>query len=127
MADRSFPVVYATDVEDTAAFYERLGFERHMQMPPEGPAGYVALRRSAGEVAVVDQIWSRDQFGQDLGRGPRFEIFVYVDDVDVAVGAHHQRGGKVLRPAEDMPWGERVGYIADPDGNPVALAAPLAG
>ncbi len=25
-----------------------------------------------------------------------------------------------------MPWGERVAYVADPDGNPVALAAALA-
>jgi len=23
-----------------------------------------------------------------------------------------------------MPWGERVGYVSDPDGNPVAVAAP---
>jgi lactoylglutathione lyase len=24
-----------------------------------------------------------------------------------------------------MPWGERQAYIADPDGNPVALATPI--
>ena len=23
-----------------------------------------------------------------------------------------------------MPWGERVAYVTDPDGNPVALATP---
>ena len=23
---------------------------------------------------------------------------------------------------EDMPWGERVAYVTDPEGNPVALA-----
>ena len=31
-------------------------------------------------------------------------------------------GVPVLRDPEDMPWGGRVGYVADPDGNPVALA-----
>jgi len=29
----------------------------------------------------------------------------------------------VLEPA-DQPWGERVAYLADPDGNLVMLTAP---
>jgi lactoylglutathione lyase len=28
----------------------------------------------------------------------------------------------VLRDPADMPWGERIATVADPDGNPVALA-----
>jgi hypothetical protein len=24
---------------------------------------------------------------------------------------------------ENMPWGERVAFVSDPEGNPVALAA----
>jgi catechol 2,3-dioxygenase-like lactoylglutathione lyase family enzyme len=27
----------------------------------------------------------------------------------------------ILREAEDMPWGERIATVADPEGNPVAL------
>jgi lactoylglutathione lyase len=30
-------------------------------------------------------------------------------------------GAAILRDPADMPWGERVGFVADPDGNPVAL------
>ena len=33
-------------------------------------------------------------------------------------------GVAVLREPEKMPWGERVGFVADPEGNPVTLAAP---
>jgi lactoylglutathione lyase len=33
-------------------------------------------------------------------------------------------GVTVLNEAEDMPWGERVAFVADPDGNPISLAAP---
>jgi lactoylglutathione lyase len=25
----------------------------------------------------------------------------------------------------DQPWGERMAYVADPDGNPVMICAPL--
>jgi len=35
----------------------------------------------------------------------------------------------VLKGSEDMFWGERLAYVADLDGNPVALAvrAPASG
>jgi lactoylglutathione lyase len=49
-------------------------------------------------------------------------MFVYVPDVDAAVEDLRQRQGTILREPADMPWGERVAYVADPDGNPVALA-----
>ena len=123
MTRRSFPIVYAGAVETSARFYERFGFERHFQLPAEGEPGYVALRRDEAELAVVSAQWPRDQLGLEPGRQPRFELFVYVDDVDTVVDELRGDGVVVLREAEDMPWGERVGYVADPDGNPVALAA----
>ena len=57
----------------------------------------MGLRRGAYEVAVVDEV---DRLVEELRAG----------------------GVKVLREPADMPWGERVAYVTDPDGNPVALA-----
>lgn len=42
------------------------------------------------------------------------------------VGLIRDAGGEqaqvtLLREAEDMPWGERIATVADPEGNPVAL------
>ena len=117
-ADRAFPVVFARGVSATAAFYERLGFERHFQLPDGGEPGYVGLRRGAFELSIVAADWPQ-QYGESMGDGPRFEMFVYVDDLDAALA---ELGAEVLRPPAEMPWGERVAYVADPDGNPVALA-----
>jgi lactoylglutathione lyase len=75
-------------------------------------------------LAVVAGRWPEDQFGMSLGTAPRFEMFIYVDDVDKTVEELRRGGTHILREAEDMPWGERVGYVSDPDGNPVAVAAP---
>ena len=122
MAGRAFPIVYAADVEVTAGSYEALGFGRHFQLPPEGPAGYVGLRRGASEMAVVSEQWPADHYGMQRGSGPVFEMFVYVDDADDAVARLERSGAAVIRPPEDMPWGERVGFVRDPDGNPVAIA-----
>jgi hypothetical protein len=33
----------------------------------------------------------------------------------------------VLKPPADMPWGERVGFVADPEGNVVSLATATGG
>jgi lactoylglutathione lyase len=49
-------------------------------------------------------------------------MFVYVDDVDRLLPDLRAEGVTVLRDPADMPWGERIASIADPDGNPVALA-----
>lgn len=123
MADRAFPVIFAERVGATSGFYERLGFERHFQLPPDGEPGYVGLRRGGYELAVVSTEWPRDNYGRGPGPGVRFEMFVYVDDVDAAVDRARAAGSEVLREPADMPWGERVGYVTDPEGNPVALAS----
>ncbi|MBA2575320.1 MAG: VOC family protein [Euzebyaceae bacterium] len=124
MAERAFPVIFAGQVTATAEFYERLGFQRQYQLPPDGDPGYVGLRRGAAELAVVAADWPQQQYGAAVAAGVRFKIFIYVGDVDSAVEELRQRRGTILRDAMDMPWGERVAYVADPDGNPVALAVP---
>ncbi|MFD9950161.1 VOC family protein [Nonomuraea sp. NPDC059023] len=123
MVTRAFPVVFARHVNATAQFYEWLGFQRHFQLPEQGEPGYVGLRRDSAEIAVVSAEWPHERYGAAISDGVRFEMFVYVSDVNTAVGELKQHGGTVLREPEDMPWGERVAYVADPDGNPVALAA----
>jgi lactoylglutathione lyase len=47
---------------------------------------------------------------------------MYVDEVDRLVEALRADGVEVVREPADMPWGERVAYVTDPEGNPVALA-----
>jgi lactoylglutathione lyase len=120
---RAFPVIFSRSVEETSAFYERLGFERHFQLPAEGSPGYVGLRRGSYEIAVVAREWPMQQYARAVGDGVRFEMFVYVDDVDECFRRVTDAGSTLLREPADMPWGERVAYVADPDGNPVALAA----
>ena len=128
MANRAFPILYARDVEATATFYEALDFTRHFQLPDEGPAGYVGLRRDASEMAIVAEQWPNDRYGIPRGTGPTSEMFVYVHDADVTFAELQRRGATVIHAPEDMPWGERVGFVRDPDGNPVAIAtAPKPG
>jgi lactoylglutathione lyase len=122
MTLRAFPVAYASDVEAAAAFWELLGFRRHVQLPPDGEPGYVGLARDeGGELAVVHAQWAADRYGLTPGAGPRFEMYVYLDELDAMVARLAEANVTVLREAEDMPWGERIATVLDPEGNPVAL------
>src|SRR4051812_48435913 len=62
---RALPIVYASDVERAARFWELLGFRRHVQLPPDGEPGYVGLRaESAGpELAVTSAEWATSRYG----------------------------------------------------------------
>ena len=120
---RAFPVLYAKDVKAVAAFYGRLGFREHVRMPgPDGSPGYIGMARDGAEIAVTSEESPRALAGVEPGPGPRHELFVYVDDVDATVAAVRTDGATVLREAADMPWGERVAFVADPEGNVVSIA-----
>lgn len=124
MTLRAFPVLYAKDVERVAAFYARLGFAEHFRMPgQDGSAGFIGLRRDEAELAVTSEDSPRMLAGVEPGRGPRHELFVYVDDVDRSVEELRGEGASILREPADMPWGERVAFLTDPEGNVVSLAA----
>ena len=119
---RAFPVVYAvTDVRRTADFWQRLGFERFVELPSDIEPGYIGLRRGASEIAIVSWDWAAQRYGLKSPAGPRFEMYVYVDDLDTLVTDLRNDGIPVLANVADMPWGERVATIVDPDGNPVTL------
>lgn len=127
MTLRAFPVLYASDVERVAAFYVGLGFTENARMTgADGTAGFIGLRRDDAEIAVTTEDSPRQLAGVEPGPGPRHELFIYAADLDTAVESARTGGGRVLKEPADMPWGERLAYVTDPEGNLVALAAATA-
>ena len=125
---RAFPVLYARDVERVATFYVRLGFEERFRLPDDtGAAGFISLRRGSADLGVTTEASPRLLAGVEPGPGPRHELFVYVDDVDAAWAALRDAGTVTLREPRDMPWGERIAFVRDPEGNVVSLAASAGG
>jgi lactoylglutathione lyase len=121
---RVFPVVYVRDVSAALRFYrDLLGFEEQYRFPPNGDAVYVGLRHDGHDLGVVHESSPQQLIGRSIGEGPRFELFVYVEDVDASVDGLRGADVPVLRDPEDMPWGERLAFVSDPEGNPVTLAA----
>ena len=54
------------------------------------------------------------------------ELYLRVDDVPAALARLVAAGGRLLSPVGPRPWGDEAGYVADPEGNVVAVSCPLA-
>ena len=44
-------------------------------------------------------------------------IYIYVNDVDTVIERAVAAGARILIPAQDQFWGDRVGRIIDPSGH----------
>ena len=50
-------------------------------------------------------------------------LFVYVEDVDATIDRAVAVGAKILVPIEDQFWGDRIGWIMDPNGHVWTVAS----
>jgi lactoylglutathione lyase len=122
---KAFPVLYVSNVGRAVEFYTLLGYRPTYQFPLEGDPHYVGLERGDSSLGLFDSHWPEAQLGITVGTAPRFELFVYVDNVDAEVESFRTAGYTILQEPATMPWGERQAYISDPDHNPIALATPV--
>jgi predicted enzyme related to lactoylglutathione lyase len=114
------PMIMTTDAERLAAFYTGLlGATETRRVPDDGPVFFLGLKVDDAELGIV----SDDSV--DASVAPRVLISIDVPDVDGLLDRVGELGGKVLSPPDDMPWGQRVCHVLDPDGNPVNLTQPV--
>jgi predicted enzyme related to lactoylglutathione lyase len=61
----------------------------------------------------------------EVGKPVRVLLSIDVADVDALLPRVQALGGSAPGPANDMPWGQRVAHITDPDGTVVNLTQQL--
>jgi predicted enzyme related to lactoylglutathione lyase len=114
------PVIVTADLDQLLAFYVGLlGAEENFRFPEEGPVFYVGLALGDSELGI-----SSDP-SVVPGSPGRMLLSIEVPDVDAMLPTVESLGGHGQGPANDMPWGQRVAHIADPDGNVVNLTQTL--
>ncbi|GAA4711546.1 VOC family protein [Pseudonocardia yuanmonensis] len=113
------PILVTADLPGMLAFYRGLlDAEEILRQPPEGEPFYLGLRAGAAEFGLVND--------EKAPAGPsRILLSIDVDDVRARLERVEPLGGTVLGPPNDMPWGQRVAHIQDPDGNAVNLTQPV--
>ncbi len=113
-----FPIIACRDLGRTAGWYRQVfDAEQTYQFPEEGEPVYLTLRIGDSSVALADGT-GPNAYGSTAfpSSGHPVDLCVYVDDLDATLTAGAAGGGELAVPAADMLWGERVGWLRDPEG-----------
>ncbi|BBH70686.1 extradiol dioxygenase [Actinoplanes sp. OR16] len=114
------PIAGTPDLPRLRHFYETvLGATQAMRVPDEGPEFYVELRIGTSTLGLVQEDKTT------IGSPVRIILSADVTDVDALLPTVASAGGTVQGPANDMPWGQRVAHVLDPDGNMLNLTQRL--
>ncbi|MGW1224159.1 VOC family protein [Streptomyces sp. NPDC002530] len=116
------PVIVTAHLDLMRDFYTQLfGAEQIFRVPEKGPVFYLGLRIGDTDLGLASP---KEDLALD-GAAPRVLLSIAVDDVDETVGRVEALGGTAGGAPNDMPWGQRVAHIKDPDGNAVNLTQPV--
>ena len=127
---RPFPIVYSADMQRAERFWtEGVGYAVLYRFPETGPAAYFAAGSGDARVGVSHLAAAESMHGVILPvqAKPTFEICMNVDNVDEAEAQLLAHGATPYRPAADMPWGERVALVLDPDQHVLHITGPAKG
>ena len=114
------PIIVTPDVDRLCGFYAGLlGATETMRYPDDGPTFYVGLRVGDSELGLASNGSVRP------GDPGRVLLSIEVPDVDALLPRVAGLGGEAPSTSNDMPWGQRVAHIKDPDGNAVNLTQTI--
>jgi catechol 2,3-dioxygenase-like lactoylglutathione lyase family enzyme len=117
---RSMPNLFTRDIEAAVEFYrDRLGLAQDYQVPAEGRPIHVVLRLGDSLLALTAAEAASP--GMDPSPGRPFELIVWCTDVDRETERLRNAGAEVVAEPYEHLAGHRRSYLADPDGNRVAL------
>ncbi|HPQ96060.1 MAG: VOC family protein [Thiothrix sp.] len=122
-----YTILYVQSVADTLDFYTHaFGLPRKL------------LHESGdyGELDTGTTTLSFSSFGlmQTLGKTPGqadpkqpvFELAFETDDVQAALQQALAAGATLAKDVEEMPWGQTIAYVTDPNGFLIEICSPVA-
>jgi lactoylglutathione lyase len=121
-----YTILYVENVGQSLAFYTAAFGLKQKFLHESGDFGEL----DTGTTALA---FSSRQLMRSLGKNPQlanpaapcFEIALTTPDVPAAYAQALQAGAKPVQVPEQMPWGQTVAYVADPDGFLVELCTPM--
>ena len=111
-----FPIINCADLVTARRWYERVLFAiLDYQFPEDGEPEYLTLRIGSGQLGLGRGTGPTAYGATPLpATGHAVDICLYVPDLDAVIAA--AAASDVAVPPADMPWGERVAYLRDPEG-----------
>jgi lactoylglutathione lyase len=121
-----FPILHVSDVDRSVALYtEAFGFELGFRFPDDGAIEFAYLELGETGIGIGRAVpppvpdWPPER---ELGQ---FQLCIYADDTSVAAGRLHSLGLTQITEPREMPWGEKLAFFEDPDGNLIHVTSVL--
>lgn len=118
-------ILYVHDQERSRLFYEQL-FCQSADLHVPGMTEFnvsdqckIGLMPNAGIAKILENTLPHPESGMGI---PRCELYFYVADCEQEFRHAVECGALIVSEPADRNWGDRVGYIADPDGHVIAFA-----
>ncbi|CAG9430576.1 VOC family protein [Providencia alcalifaciens] len=123
-----YAILYVENVEKTLDFYQQaFGFKKSF-LHESGDYGELDTGNttiSFSSLALMNQ----------LGKGavspnphaPVFELAFETDNVQNALAQAVKAGAELVQDAQEMPWGQTIGYVHDLNGFLIEICTPVQG
>jgi catechol 2,3-dioxygenase-like lactoylglutathione lyase family enzyme len=118
-------ILYVSDEKLSARFYSAI-LRSQPDMIAPGMIEFnifdsfkLGLMPTSGIAKIITPILPHPN---DANGIPRCELYFIVADVEFEMNHAISCGAKLVSESADRNWGDRVGYITDPDGHVIAFA-----
>ncbi len=121
-------ILYVADQNSSKVFYEQLlDIEPNLHVPGMtqfqlSDGVVLGLMPEKGIARIIDGSMPHPADGSGI---PRCEIYLRVKDAERCMRRALALGVQVVDELKNRDWGDKVGYVADPDGHIIAFAQKL--
>jgi len=110
-------------VQALAWYQEALGAVELFRMPmPDGTIGHAELQLGTSRLMLADEGSGGMAKSARAYGGSAVHLLLYVEDVDAAMARAVAAGARLIRPLQNMFYGDRTGVMEDPFGFQWSLA-----
>jgi len=114
-----YAILYVKEVKTTLEFYERAFDMTQKTLSPDGGYGEMdtgnTLLAFASFDSINELVTSKSSAMADPKK-PTFELAFETENVQAGLAKAVLAGATLVQDATDMPWGQIVGYVSDPNG-----------
>jgi lactoylglutathione lyase len=118
--------LFVADVDRSVAFYrDTLGFQFDKPVKNKGTEGLSGKLK----IGIYDRMWLSKLFGDrylQTVSGNTFLLSMTVDDLDTTYKHLQSLDAKITGEPTIMPWGQRLMFLEDPDGNLLEIVQKIA-
>jgi len=83
----------------------------------DGKIAHAELKIGDAKIMLADECPEMNTFSPKTSDGAGFALYLYIKDVDAVVKRAVAAGAELIRPVENMFYGDRSGIVEDPFGH----------